>query len=663
MYRHHHYMTMLLLMVAPALVYSQPFIEVAQQSGLTHTHSNTASQIREVLRIVSGAAAGDYDNDGDVDLFLVGGGGQRASLYENKANGHFTERAEAAGLVFQDIHQAGPVFADLNNDGWEDLLILSANRMAQQPGIDDDALINRPRVFINQADGTFAEHQDSGFQSGMQSVGAALGDLDRDGDLDALITHWNRPAGNNADEGYQLIWLNDGNGHFTDITSIALADQLPGECDAQAEGAAACFSFTPNITDINNDGWLDVLLASDFGSSALLVSQGLVNGNLHFELQKPAVISDENGMGAAVADYDNDGDMDWFVSSIWDPDPDDGNEGNWGVSGNRLYRNTGDGEFEDVTDQAGVREGFWGWGSCFADFNNDGWLDLYHENGFVSNNSAAEFEHDPARLFMSNGNGTFTQQAEISGLNHTGQGRGVICFDYDHDGDQDILVMPNNSRVLLYENQRSPADQYLQIQLQTPVQVEQINAKIRLSDLGGQQLREVTLGSNFVSNNPALQHFGLSDSVITELTVTWPDNAVLTLAQDQLEHFSGAAGLGISRHCMVNLRQTANDDPVVSVDVLTYSAEGDTLAGQNVTLTVASGPHAGMQVVMVSDTDGIVRFVLNDAGAGTDNMRFELLTDTGLHQCQGSLEWLEQAMLVDGFEAAAEAGSQSVLRK
>ena len=636
---------------------AQSFTEVALESGLNHVHANAAQQVREVLRIVSGASVGDYDNDGDMDLFLVGGGGagRLASLFQNDGDGHFTERAQSAGLVFENIHQSAPMFADLDNDGWEDLIILSANQQAAQTGVAADALINRPRVFINQQDGTFIEKMDTGFESGVQSINVALADLDRDGDLDAFISHWTRPSGVNDEGGFQFIWLNDGTGRFTNITDMALGDQLPLECNATADGLAGCFSFSPNITDINNDGWLDVLLSADFGSSAIFISQGIIDGVLRFDLQKPAVLDDENGMGAAVADYDNDGDMDWFVSSIWDPNPDDGNEGNWGVSGNRLYRNTGNGVFENATLEAGIGAGYWGWGSCFSDFNNDGWLDLYHDNGFRSGDRAIEFEQDPAQFFVANGDGTFTEKATISGLNHTGQGRGVICFDYDLDGDQDILVMPNNARVLLYRNNRPNSDNRLQIQLQSNAQVEHIGARITVSNDIGEQLREVTLGSNFVSNNPTLQHFGLGDATnINTLKIDWPNDVVSIYSSVQLAHFFSAEvpskTLAIGQHCLTNLRRVVlAEEGTVSRVLLTQNGTS-ALVNHPVTLNIVNGPNVGTQLNTLTNVDGVASFDLDFVAVGTDILRFDFELDGNVESCSSRLEWEEVALLADGFE-------------
>ena len=120
------------------------------------------------------------------------------------------------------------------------------------------------------------------------------------------------------------------------------------------------------------------------------------------------VIDDKNGMGGTVADYDRDGDLDWFVSSIHTLERDDDDVGS--DTGNRLYRNMdGLGNFEDATDEANVRNGDWGWGSCFADFDNDGHLDLFHTNGYPDVDE--RYADDPSRLFMSNGDGSFSERA------------------------------------------------------------------------------------------------------------------------------------------------------------------------------------------------------------------------------------------------------------
>jgi len=130
----------------------------------------------------------------------------------------------------------------------------------------------------------------------------------------------------------------------------------------------------------------------------------------------------------------------------------------WGFSGNRLYENDGDGNFTDVTDAAGIRMGDWGGGSCFVDFNNDTNQDLFHVNGYLAQRFSSpdyeetQFDFDPAHMFISNGDKTFTDEAVELGINDTGQGRAILCFDNDRDGDLDILINNSNGPSRYFRN-------------------------------------------------------------------------------------------------------------------------------------------------------------------------------------------------------------------
>ena len=264
-------------------------------------------------------------------------------------------------------------------------------------------------------------------------------------------------------------------------------------------------------------------------------------------------------MGAAVIDVDNDGDLDWFVSSVWDPRATPPTDRNWGLTGNRLYQNN-DGIFTDISDKAGVRQGYWGWGSCFADFNNDGWPDIFHANGFgfsekikqhllhKANNSdqstnvkkfddapiitdqlfnnIAPFNHTTSRLYISNQDGTFTDQSSSWGITDTEQGRAVICFDYDRDGDVDIFVSNNQSSPILYNNnaQSLASTNFINIRLKGLNKNSQaVGAKVYVTADGITQLQEVKAGGSFISGSPSELHFGLADATTIErIEVIWP---------------------------------------------------------------------------------------------------------------------------------------------
>ncbi|NNE08153.1 MAG: T9SS type A sorting domain-containing protein, partial [Gemmatimonadetes bacterium] len=209
---------------------------------------------------------------------------------------------------------------------------------------------------------------------------------------------------------------------------------------------------------------------------------------------------------------------DWFVSSIWDTASQP--EGNWGSSGNRLYRND-NATFVDATDEAGVRIGWWGWGSSFADFDNDGHLDLFHVNGFIP--EAPYFGVDPARFFHNDGDGTFTETATSLGIDDPGQGRGISCFDYDRDGDLDIFIANNKTGPSFYRNDGGNALHWLDVVLDGAGDNSQaVGSRVTITVGGQTQMREIRCGSNFASQDPAEAHFGLgAATIVDEVRVDW----------------------------------------------------------------------------------------------------------------------------------------------
>ncbi len=614
-------------------VSGQTFTNVSLQSGLNFQHSYPIILEEDAADIAGGGSVADYDQDGDLDIFLVGGIGKANSLFENLGNGQFSP-VTSAGNLLSNYLGSGPLFTDVDGDKDLDLLIFSIQQLAEPFDNDPDLLGNRPRLLTNDGQGVFTDTPTtSGFNSGMPSYGAAMADFDKDGDLDMFMSHWD-----SLEAGFQLFWENDGTGSFSEVTAAYLGSQIVN---------LDPFSFTPNITDINQDGWLDILLAADFGTSRIFLSKGIILGQLEFDIVTPAVINDENGMGAAVGDYDNDGDMDWFVTSIWDPNGIA--EGNWGTTGNRLYRNTGNGTFEDVTDAAGVRQGYWGWGACFADFNNDGYLDIYHENGF-SVDTAIEFHNDPSRLFMSNGDGTFTESSAASGLDYTGQGRGVSCFDYDLDGDLDILIMPNNDAVRLYRNDLASPSRYLSVILRdNGPNPFAIGARIRLITSAGQQMREVTAGSNFVSNNPMRQHFGLGETALpNQLLITWPDGSNQTLTGP----FGVNQILSISRNCRTSyLRRDAVDNSSLQLTMNASKPDGTPQTTLMVTLTITSGPHSGQSQAAMTNANGDASFLLNRTSVGLDRIKYEF-SGPNSGECLALIDWqATPTVFINGFES------------
>jgi len=551
-------------------------------SGASPTPTPTTTPAR--LHRGSGPTFADYDGDGDLDLFLGAIEGRGPKLFRNRGNGSFEDVTEAAGLVFE----LGPY------------------------------------------------------------IGSTFGDYDRDGDLDLLVAQWgtlvtdlNRPDHNRR---LDHLWRNNGDGTFTGNTAdVGLVIR-----EAFDSGLLWYWSFTPNFADINNDGWPDVLLAADFRSSQIFLNSG---SGTFTETTSP-VISDENGMGAAIGDYDNDGDLDWFVSSIYDPDnPQGGNcdavsgRCDWGGSGNRLYRNDGTGTFEDVTEHAGVRDGAWGWGSCFADFNNDRFLDLFHVNGWGFETARSRFFDKPARLFLSNGDGTFTERALEAGIADRGEGRGIVCFDYDRDGDIDVFVMNNGRRFgsinvvpsKLYRNETGNHLHFLQVKLRGRApNTEAIGARVYVTAGGTTQMRELRAGSNYASQDPVVAHFGLGDTtVIDEIRVVWPDQSVETRAAVAADAWvlieqegvptatpSRLPGAATETPTLVPLTPTATTSMPTLEPTVTPTAPLPTLTEMGTATPTAPptlrGDASCDGILTAADFTALVQVVLSSRAAGCD---------------------------------------------
>ncbi|MDE0420110.1 MAG: FG-GAP-like repeat-containing protein [Gammaproteobacteria bacterium] len=485
------------------------FAEIALRSGLDREFGIVNVRRTFGEEFASGLAAADYDADGDVDLYVAGGDAEPNHLYRNQGDGTFVEVAAEVGLALQ--HRgSGPTFADIDGDDDLDLFI----------GGIDGARVH----LMENRDGSFVDITSaSGLEiSADNTISATFGDYDLDGDLDLVLAHWGNPQQPDT----ETLWRNDGRGVFE---SVSIESGIAGaliERDPQVLDR----TFTPNFSDIDNDGDPDLLITGDFDTSQIFENNG--DGTFR-RITDRRVIVDEAGMGAAVGDYDNDGDMDWFVTSIHE----DG-----GFFGNRLYRNLGDGTFEDATEDAGVARGGWGWGSCFADFDNDGVLDIFHTNGWKGGTGSegtkiGSFQDDQVRLFMGQGDGTFRRRDSTFALNDKGMGRGVACFDAERDGDIDIVIVNNDeTQLVYYRNDMENDNHYLGIVLDgVGANTRSVGAWITVDSASGTQVREVRAGNNYVSQNPTEVHFGLGPDTTAEVTVRWPNGTTSTVANVQAD--------------------------------------------------------------------------------------------------------------------------------
>ena len=485
------------------------FVEVTAPLGLDYrlpaAASDAESESGGMGETTGGLALADIDGDGKTELYVAHGRGEAGRLYG--WDGRRFERLPGnLGIEPATPDRAG-YFIDLDGDERPDFVSV------QSTGV---------QVFRNEGGGRFADAPSRfGIRPGGTAYSMAAADFDSDGDLDLFFAHWGRPWNGGHRELAHYLWRNDGRGRYEDISHIVPVRPvtLPGE---RGPGE---FSFTPVFSDIDGDGDPDLLLAGDFGSTQVLRNDG---GTRFVDITGPA-ITDENGMGAAVADFDRDGDQDWFVTSIAGAPVETG----LGITGNRLYRNDGGGIFADATETAGVREGGWGWGACAADFDNDGHPDLFHTNGwlglYVDEPDGGEreletFLRDPSRLFMSNGDGSFAERASELGIDHTGQGRAVVCADYDDDGRIDIFIANHGAGPTVYRNDLRNGNRWLKIELagrhDNP---RAVGARVTVRTASGAQVQEVRFGDSFLSQTPAGLHFGLGrDRIVRSIEVRWP---------------------------------------------------------------------------------------------------------------------------------------------
>jgi hypothetical protein len=487
-----------------------------------------------------GAASGDCDGDRDIDLFITygntggpNGGGGPNRLYLNQLVEHgngllFEDTAEQAGVANTRLdgkgndRHSGPTFADMDGDGDLDLflggLYGDPSKIYENDGHCrfTDVTSNSPDV-VNM----LAPH----------TISAGFGDYDLDGDLDMFLTHWATRDRVYLGDELQLLetdhlWKNESDESGIRFVNVS---QESGMSDLTWSTRAADFydfpqdtdyTFTATFARINDDLWPDIAIAGDFGTTQVALNYG--DGTFR-NPHSPVLLAAQFGMGSALGDIDNDGDLDWFVSSILGPGDETRGLRPWG---NRMFINVGTG-FVDDTERLGVADGSWGWAACFLDIDNDADLDIFQTNGWSEPYLGHRVWQTPAAKAFVLRSGTYTEEAEALGLAEPASSRGVVCADFDQDGDTDLLeltdIAPNSAR--LWENRTAAAGRHaLRVRLEgLPPNTRAAGARIfaRIGDVT--QMREITIGSNYTTQNPVVQIFGLDSSpFVDELLVEWP---------------------------------------------------------------------------------------------------------------------------------------------
>ncbi len=332
-----------------------------------------------------GVSLGDFDGDGLDDLYVSQPGGLPNRLFRNNGDGSFADVTRRAGLGILDDTSMS-LFADMDNDGWQDLVVVGAT----------------PMLFRNLGGGEFVFDRESGLDveddRAAMFTGASMADYDSDGDLDLYVCaydFWQAGAEYDAPTPYfdavngpaNLLFRNDGGGIFEEVSAEAGLGPTNNR-----------FSFAASWGDYDGDGDADLYVANDFGRNNLYTNNG--DGTFTDRAAELGVEDLGAGMSAAWGDYDNDGDLDLYTANMWssaglritgseqfaEVASDEQPRGQFRrqAQGNSLFRNDGPDGFVDVSDEAGVRKGRWAWASDFVDLDGDGWLDLFVQNGYIT---------------------------------------------------------------------------------------------------------------------------------------------------------------------------------------------------------------------------------------------------------------------------------------
>ncbi|MDH3469028.1 MAG: VCBS repeat-containing protein, partial [Gammaproteobacteria bacterium] len=398
---------------APASNNSAPknFTDVTLAAGLDYSQAIRGADLGSgPAYFTGGAAVGDYDADGWVDLYVTRFDNFDI-LYRNLGNGSFEDVTASTGIE-RGHFSNGAGWADIDNDGDLDLYVTTVDSVNSRRGY----------LYINQGDGTFVEDAENrgaaAFTFNGQSVG--FGDFDRDGWLDMIVDEWDfiRSRAHS-----QLLKNNAGS--FSDANDLIDMDGLR--------------AFTSAFVDMNNDMWPDLAITADYGDSRYFVNnrgQGFSLAAGGYMTSGPA-----NDMGAALADYDHDGDIDWIATGITK------------TGGNNFYVNNGDDTFSERAVDFGIDDSGWGWGAAFIDFDNDADLDLVttagvdipakHAQGILNPGELDDYNNDPLRFWL-NDQGNFVESSVSLGTNDRRQGKALVTLDYDRDGDLDIFVVNNS---------------------------------------------------------------------------------------------------------------------------------------------------------------------------------------------------------------------------
>ena len=516
------------------------FADTTQKAGLDKFHHRSGTPRKSVILETPGSGVGllDYDQDGWLDIYLVNGStfsamkgsepSPRAMLLHNNHDGTFTDVTEKAGVA-NERWGFGVAVSDYDNDGWPDLYISN---------------FGRNRLYHNNHDGTFTDVAEKAQVTlGGWSTGATWGDYDHNGRLDLFVPGYVKfdpnnppiagkgslPAGFCQFRGINVmcgprglpgegdhLFHNNGDGTFTDVSVKA------GVSDPRGH-----YGFASVFLDVDDDGWVDLLVANDSVPKYLYRNQH--DGTFEdVSYLSGFALNDEGreqaAMGIGVGDYNRDGKVDLYITNFSD-------------DYNTLYRNDGEASFSDVSYAAGVANvtiPFLGWGTGFLDYDNDGFLDIFVANGHVypgvdQQDWGTTWAQRP--LLFRNLNGK--KFAEVppatgSGLATVVPARGAAFGDLFNDGHIDVVMNVVDSTPVLLRSVVRNANHWLELKLvggpKSPR--DAIGAKVFVTVAGVRQRGDVFSGGSYASSSDPRLHFGLgASSKIDKLEIQWPSGS------------------------------------------------------------------------------------------------------------------------------------------
>lgn len=536
------------------------FTEVAAASGVNFKHASPKLEpkLENIMPIIAsmGAAVSvvDFDRDGWNDLYCTNSGeGSKNALFHNNHDGTFIDVAPQIGIADVNSRESGvsmgAVWGDYDNDGFPDLFLYKWGR---------------PELFHNDGGRGFTRVTDlAGFPAWVNANTAVWLDYDGDGRLDLFVGGYFREDLDlwNLDNtlimpesfeyarngGRKYLFHNLGGGKFEEVSRAMGIDSNR-------------WSLAATAVDLRGTGFPDLFVANDYGVSELYLND---HGKRFVESgeQTGVGFAPKSGMSTAVGDILDQGRFSIYVSNI--------SEEGILLQGNNLWvqkPNLRELKFEDQAGNFGIELGGWSWGAQFADLNNDGDLDLFLTNGFISGDPGTNYWYDYSKITVGNnsiigdaknwapigsrslagyqtkkvwlndGAGRFNEVAQLVGVRETFDGRAVAVADLWNRGVLDVIVANQNGPLLIYKNTVDAANKWIDIELEgTSANRDAIGARVSVFWNGRQQVQQISAGTGFAAQNQHRLHFGLGKAErVEKLEILWPSGKIQVITDPEL---------------------------------------------------------------------------------------------------------------------------------